>query len=172
MKVGPGPSRSRASTTAGCKGGAPRSATVVRTGRLSPGAVLLAVTLAACNSRALLNCVAEPAAALDVTIVDARTGAYLAAGATVLARDGSFSEWLGPGNYAPGGDLASRRGAFGRPGTYDVTVSHPGYEDWSTRARVGSDRCGAVTVPIRAVLAGSEGAPATIRQDVIRAWPQ
>ena len=114
--------------------------------------LLAAVLLSACNTRALLACPGRPAPALNVTVVEAGTGRYLAAGATVVAVDGSFRETLGPGDYAPGGELASRAGAVGRPGRYEVLVTHEGHADFSTTVRAASDACGVVTAAVRAVL--------------------
>jgi len=131
-----------------------RSAALRRLGPGAPaGLVLVAgALLAGACIRVDPGCTPAPAPALNVTIVDAATGAYLAAGATVLAVDGSFRETLGPGDYAPSGELATRDGVFGRAGSYTVTVSHPGYADWSRRVDVRSDRCGVVTAPVRAEL--------------------
>lgn len=114
--------------------------------------VLLTVALAGCNRRALLNCPASPSPALNVTVVEAGTGRHLAAGARVVATDGSFTETLGPGDYAPDGELASRSGVVGRAGRYEVVVTQEGYAEFGTTAQARSGRCGVETVPITAVL--------------------
>lgn len=99
------------------------------------------------------GCTPAPAPALNVTIVDAVTGAYRAEGARAVVTDGSFRAELAPGDFAPGGERATRHGPFGREGVYDIVVTHPGYETWRAGGvRVRRDRCGVVTVPVRAAL--------------------
>ncbi|MEX0891736.1 MAG: hypothetical protein WEB88_06150 [Gemmatimonadota bacterium] len=115
-------------------------------------AALALLLLPGCNRSALLNCIPAASPALNVTIVESGTGAFLAAGATAVAVDGGHSETLVPGDYAPSGELASRMGLFGRAGSYTITVTHSGYETWTGTARAGSGACGVVTVPVRAEL--------------------
>lgn len=115
-------------------------------------ALPLALVVASCLSVAP-ECTPAPAPALNVTVVDAATGAYRAAGATVTVTEGDYAADLEPGDFAPSGERATRHGPFGRAGVYAVTVRHPGYETWQREGvRVETDRCGVVTVPLRAEL--------------------
>ena len=125
--------------------------------------VLPLLAAAACQPNVLRNCIPAPSPAVNVTIVDAATGAYLAADATAVAADGSFQETLEPGDHAPTGELASRQGAFGRAGTYTLTVTHPGYADWQGQATARRGSCGVETTAVRAELVRSPPAPAPTR---------
>lgn len=87
--------------------------------------------LASCN---LLTggtyCTANVVPAVVVRIVDAQSGAPLAAGATGIVRDGSFWDRLRPSGFITVGDsviMVSRQAADEHPGTYRVEVFHPGY---------------------------------------------
>lgn len=57
-------------------------------------------------------------------------------------RDGDYVDSLRR-IQAPAGGLASLGAAVNRPGTYDVTVEHPGYEPWEKDSVfVAGDSCG------------------------------
>lgn len=68
--------------------------------------------------------------AIVVEIYDARTGEPAAYGATVIARDGSYADTVKGSDFAHPGGQISVFVADDRPGTYDVTVTKPGYEIW------------------------------------------
>jgi hypothetical protein len=128
-------------------------------GALRSGLALLLVPplLAACQTNVLRNCIPAASPAVNVTIVDDATGAFLAASATAVAVDGSFQETLAPGDHAPSGELASRQGAFGRAGTYALTVTHAGYADWQGEATARRGSCGVETVAVRVGLVRGAG---------------
>jgi hypothetical protein len=71
----------------------------------------------------------------------------LAAGARGSVRDGTFLDSLRPFTSV------SLQGAGERPGTYTVTIVHPGYADWLLAdVRVHRDVCHVVTVNLQARL--------------------
>jgi len=75
---------------------------------------------------------------LSVDVRDAVTGAGIAAGAVVVARDGDYSETLESGVV----DSVSVHGAGERAGTYIITVTRPGYAAWgSPPVTVTADQC-------------------------------
>lgn len=115
-------------------------------------APLAIIALSSCLS-AGPDCTPAPSPAFNVTVIDAASGAFLAAGAHGLAIDGSFEQALTPGDFAPSGERASLYGPFGRAGTYTVVVRHAGYREWRRDGiGVSHGRCGVETVPLRAEL--------------------
>jgi hypothetical protein len=92
---------------------------------------LLAATVA-CDSESSV-CAPVLGAAVTAEIRDSVTNLPLAWGGTVLEiRDGSYVEQTPP---AAAFDSLTLYAGFGRPGTYTVTVTRPGYAEW-TRANV------------------------------------
>jgi len=70
---------------------------------------------------------------IEVEVVDARSGAYVARGAGGTVRDGAFVGVMGParGRGVPPADtLISLQGAYERTGTYTVTIERDGYQPW------------------------------------------
>ena len=116
-------------------------------------ALLLAGILAAsgCTSGTQV-CPAILSTALSVRVTDARTGAFIASGATLKFRFGA---------YQGAGDLfvtteapdASPLIVMGSAGTYDILVEKPDYAPLSQRVVVPSDGCGPVAVNLTAKLA-------------------
>jgi hypothetical protein len=86
--------------------------------------------------------------AVQVEVRSATSGAALASGSTGVVRDGAYVDSLRP--FASHGDtLMSLGAAPNRPGTYDVTVEHPGYASWHESAvEVAANACG-VGQPVR-----------------------
>ncbi|HEX9167026.1 MAG TPA: hypothetical protein VF862_14030 [Gemmatimonadales bacterium] len=80
---------------------------------------------------------------------DSLTGASVANGAEVIAREGAYADTargslLGSGVYSL---------VYERAGVYDVTVSHPSYLAWVRAAvRVTADECHVQTVSLLARL--------------------
>lgn len=86
---------------------------------------LLALALLwACSSSTSVICSDLAVPAVIVEPQDSATAAPLAQGTRGVAHDGSFSDSLR--TRSP----TSLQAAFERPGTYTVTVVHPGYADW------------------------------------------
>jgi len=94
---------------------------------------LVMLALMACDAITGLfsgDCTTMPIPAISVTVVDSLSGAPLAPGSTVRARDGAYADSL----VVPA-DTNSTPFPIGlaleRAGVYQVSVSHPGYRDWS-----------------------------------------
>src|SRR5690606_16878109 len=87
-------------------------------------------------------CTTEYVFALNVQVQDSLTGAWVASGATLIVRDGTYVDSVsGPMNRADA-DHFPLLAAGERPGTYDVVVQHEGYQLWSrSDVEVGSDKC-------------------------------
>ena len=113
-------------------------------------AVALAPLLAGCPGNPLEDtvCTQEARSAVSVELRDARTGAALTGPATLTVREGAFVETA----EFPA-DLSSIGVAHERAGVYVVTVSKPGYREW-TRAGVSvtRDECHVKTAVLRADL--------------------
>lgn len=91
-------------------------------------------------------CTLEARAGLVVTVRDAMTNENLAPEANVRVTDGDHSEMLDPigGTYA---------GAYERPGTYTIVVSHPGHQQWQRAGvTVGRDECHVIPEHVEARL--------------------
>jgi hypothetical protein len=88
---------------------------------------------------------------LAVTVVDSASGAGVAAGATVIARDGAFAD--STARPATGSDTAPFSLA-GRAGAYSLTVRKSGYGTWTKNGIqvVNQDACFVKTVSVTAKL--------------------
>ena len=106
--------------------------------------------LAACPQNPLEDtvCTMEARSAVSVEMRDARSGAVLTGPATLVVRDGAFAETA----HIPA-ELTGVGVAHERAGVYVVTVSKPGYREW-TRADVSVKRgqCHVETAVLRADL--------------------
>jgi len=90
-------------------------------------------------------CTAEARAGINVTVVDDATGAAITSASGVV-REGTFVEQL----QSFGGQLS---GAYEREGTYDVSVTAPGYQTWlRENVTVGADECHVIPVLLTARL--------------------
>jgi hypothetical protein len=88
------------------------------------------------------DCTTMAVPAISVTVVDSVTGASLSQGTTVRVRDGLFSDSVTVAG-SPGDTERIAIGlAYERAGTYQVTVSHPGFVDWAV------DNVRVTTVPV------------------------
>lgn len=93
----------------------------------------------------------EPA--IDVVIADALTGAPLANNAAGLVEAGTFVDSLRPYRDNGTGQLISRATTRTPPGTYNVRVTHDGYEPWVlANVRVRAGACGMETRVLTAEL--------------------
>jgi hypothetical protein len=95
--------------------------------------VALAVAVTACSdTTAVCNAIGWDG--LDLSVVDARTGASLADAATVTVADVAHPEVRATGSLVEGRSPLDV--AESRAGTYEVTVVVPGYRTWTQRATV------------------------------------
>lgn len=121
-------------------------------------ALLLALLFTAACGEATLSGVGCPEiarASIAVTVEDSITAAPIAAGATLIIRDGTFVD---SASY-PVGQLNADAWAlatpnsFERPGTYDVTIRRVGYLQWDREdVEVRMTDCGVAPVVLRARL--------------------
>ncbi len=86
-----------------------------------------ALSLAGCSDLTGGDCIAIGAFAVTVTVLDAQTG-QPPASATLVVTDGAFRE---VGTVLPTAGRLTLVAAAEREGTYAVTVSAPGYRDWT-----------------------------------------
>jgi hypothetical protein len=92
-------------------------------------------------------------AAVVVQVRDAVTGAPLAAGSRGSIRDGDYIDSLRPPSADASGRLLTLIAGQGRPGTYTVTVIHPGYQTWQqTSVLVVVGNCGLASQVLHANL--------------------
>jgi len=117
-------------------------------------AVFAAVLLAACSGSDSADdsteCTMEAEAGILVTVVDATNETSLTTYAEATITDGSYLEEVG----SPSDPTVTKlMGAVERPGTYTVTVSSQGYQDWTaTDVEVKSGTCHVETVELTAEL--------------------
>jgi len=98
--------------------------------RSSVGEVPLMILPAAGPQTPGAPCTTSIVFGLYVGVTDARTGA-LVPGAGVVATDGAYRIGLAPGPSVPGMPAGVFYGAEERAGTYSVTVTAPGYKEWT-----------------------------------------
>jgi len=81
--------------------------------------------------------------AIVIEVTDAETGASLVDGARGAISDGSYIDSL---RVRTSGTVPTLQAGNDRPGRYDVTVLHPGYQTWhASQVEVGVDGCGGVS---------------------------
>ncbi len=109
--------------------------------------------LTGCDAWFGTYCTAEAVPALEVEVRDAETDAFVAGGATAVARDGAYADALIAHGATGDGTITTLGGAYERPGTYVVTVEHPDYRTWQRAGvRVREDECHVETIRLRADL--------------------
>ncbi len=92
---------------------------------------------------------------LFVTVLDFQTGENISCQSIAIITDGEYIEniSLPPQSTQSTQCYSSLVGAFGRSGTYNLSISAPGYADFSKSGIVlTSDRCGVVTLKIEVAL--------------------
>ncbi len=113
--------------------------------------LLLLLVTAGCDAFLSVTCTTIAIPGINVYVRDAASGASTAAGATVVARSGAYTDSVtvpAPLTYDFPVSLALER-----PGYYVVTVRKAGYRDWSqSSVRVSADKCHVHTVTLTASL--------------------
>lgn len=96
------------------------------------------------------GCDAVATRSLFITVVDERTQASIAAGATIRVVDGAFEETTEvPADFGAGAVGM----VFDRPGRYSVTVTKSGYQVWSREGVVvPQEGCSVRTAQVQARL--------------------
>ncbi len=113
-------------------------------------AFTVAAVAGACSDRPLGPiCTAEAVFGIQVDVLDG-SGAPAAQGATGVAVEDAFADTLMIF------DAVRMAGVVERPGTYEVTVSKPGFVTWSARnITVTADECHVIPVTLQANLIAS-----------------
>lgn len=107
--------------------------------RLAPALMVLTFGLAGCDLSPVCTTNIEPT--FRITVVDSVSAENLAPAATVRVRDGTFVAELFPQAGVYEGPFDQER-----PGTYDVEVSHPDYDQWRREGvRVREGECHVIT---------------------------
>lgn len=102
--------------------------------------VLLGLVLAGCDDNLGLVCTTEAVYGINLNVRD-DVGAPAAQGALGVAIEGTFADTM---DVFSDVDMA---GAIERAGTYDITVSKPGFSDWTrTNVVVTADECHVIPV--------------------------
>jgi hypothetical protein len=119
--------------------------------------VVLALAVASMTGCSLIFspdvCTDNVAAGVTVLVQDSASGARVASGAQLSAREGAYADFSSyPANH-PELDSLPLQGAWERRGTYSVTVRRAGYRDW-TRHNVSVTKgpCHVNTVTLTALL--------------------
>jgi hypothetical protein len=128
--------------------------------RLGLTGMLAAVTLLACDDESVAPCPLAPVGpAIRVTVTAAATGAALTASAAGLVTEGTYSDSLRVCDTDVQGTPTARCAAWGRAGTYAVSLSAAGYAPWDTSGVfVPRGRCenGTIQLDVRLQLISSE----------------
>jgi hypothetical protein len=117
--------------------------------RVDPGSVaaaafLLVLLLASSCEGGSRPCQEYALPGIVATAADRRSGASLDTAAVLVARDGP---------YVDSAVVEERGVAWERPGTYQVRVHAPGYQEWvRSPVHVRSDGCHVQTVTVHALL--------------------
>ena len=116
------------------------------------------ITLLGCNEKTtsdgdVIFCTANVVPAIRVDVFDQETGLASACGATVILKDGIYSEEVELEQGDGCDETFTFSGADERAGTYDITVIKDGYIDWyQYDVTVSSNLCHVNTVSVQAYL--------------------
>ena len=99
--------------------------------RVSGAAILCLLSAGCAVSGSPVVCTGQFVYGLGVQVQDSVTGAWIASGATLTARDGAFVDSASARGSGPEWDAQPLAAAGERPGTYDVTVRREGYRLWT-----------------------------------------
>ena len=114
---------------------------------------LSVLAVAGCGLISAPNCTLTFDPAVEVVVQDSVSGAMIASGAQLIAREGTYADSMSlPANRA---DLDSKSlsAANERAGTYTVTVRKPGYREWTrSNVQVEQEVCHVRTVRLTALM--------------------
>lgn len=86
--------------------------------------------LGACQIFTGVGCTDRPNAAVFVRIIDDATGQPVAKESVLIIRDGAYADSSRAYPEQPS-TLLGHAAGFGRPGTYQVQVRNPAYQEWT-----------------------------------------
>lgn len=116
--------------------------------------VAISGIVAACSPSTEVTCTAVGIPSVAVRVRDAATGAYVAGGATLIARSAATADTVTlPDNRAV--DSQELAGGLGW-GTFELVIRKPGYQEWRRSdvrvERSNADRCHPRTERLEATL--------------------
>ena len=115
--------------------------------------LLAAVACGGSQDPVSVGCTAEFRQGVAVQVKDSITGAGAASGASLVVREGFFKDSVAFPNARPDLNDFALAAAGERAGTYQITVSKPGYATWSqSNVRVTKNQCHVNTVKLTALL--------------------
>ena len=107
----------------------------------------------ACAGSTSPVCTEDVRPALAVYVKDAVTGAGVASGASLVAREGSYKDSVAAPEGRPDLDNSPLYAAAERAGTYQLTVTKTGYGAWTqSNVRVTANECHVNTATLTALL--------------------
>lgn len=116
------------------------------------GGILLALALLSCGISDQEYCTAEAYPAVRVHVENAQSGAPIT-DALAVARDGSYADSTRSRSLSGAVERALAELAYGRPGTYDITVEKDGFSPWiRSNIEVDVGECFVNTVELTARL--------------------
>ena len=90
---------------------------------------------------------------LSVYVKDSLTGSAIASGASLVVRDGAFTDSVSHPSGTPELNAFPLLTAGERAGTYQISVSKPGYLQWSrSNVRITANECHVNPVSVTALL--------------------
>lgn len=107
----------------------------------------------ACSGSTSPVCTSDVRPGLAVYVKDPLTSAGVASGASLVVREGSYKDSIAAPSGRPDLDNSSLFAAAERIGTYEVSVTKPGYVAWAqSNVRVTANECHVNTVTLTALL--------------------
>ena len=114
---------------------------------------ILFAAMACGGSQAPPVCTQEFRQGVVVYVKDSLTGAGVASGASLVVREGFFKDSAALPNSRPELNDVALAAAGERAGTYQLTVTRPGYATWSrSNVTVTKNQCHVNTIVLTALL--------------------
>jgi hypothetical protein len=119
----------------------------------SPALYLTLLAAVGCSGSPSAVCTMEFRYGLSVYVTDSLTGTAVASGASLVARDGAFKDSVSHPGDRPELNPLPLLTAGERAGTYQISVSKPGYLPWSrSNVRITANECHVNPVSVTALL--------------------
>ena len=121
--------------------------------KASPALYLTLLAAVGCSGSPSGVCTLEFRYGLSVYVTDSLTGTATASGASLVVRDGPFKDSVSHPSGRPEFDASPLLTAGERAGTYQISVSKPGYLPWSrSNVRITANECHVNPVSVTALL--------------------
>jgi len=120
---------------------------------VSPALCLTLLAAVGCSGSPSGVCTMEFRYGLSVYVKDSLTGTAIASGASLVARDGAFKDSVSAPSGIPELNALPLLTAGERAGTYQVSVSKPGYLPWlRSNVRITANECHVNPTSVTALL--------------------